>query len=343
MKVRAFVLAVCSLFLLSACGNLFDTAAAVVGGSKITIAEVTEGLEDFQKTEEYKRLAQQGDIELIKRQVQQAYLSDLIRRQVLQPEADERGIEVTQDEIDEQIDAIREDFGGEEEFQEGLAERNLDEARLEQIIHDRLLEEKLRAEVTSGAQPSEAEVEAYYEENVGDYTSVHSQHILVEEKALAQQIAEQLQSAPDKKVDALFEKLARENSTDKASAKDSGDLGFTNAGELVEEYESAAAELDIGEISDPVQSQFGYHVIRVLERRVTPLESVADSISAQIGEGAEEEAWQEWLRDAYEEADIRINSRYGELDLDTQQVVDATSEDIPGAEDTPTPSPSPTE
>lgn len=342
MKLRAFVLGVLSLALLGACGNLFDTAAAVVSGTKITIQEVTEGLEAFKETEEYQRLAQQGNIEAIQRQVQQAYLSDLIRRAVLQPEAEELGIEVTDEEVAEQIDAIKDEFGSENAFQEGLKERGLDEARLEQIIHDNLLEEKLRAEVTEGTEPSEAEVSAYYEENIADYTTTRSQHILVEEKVLADQIATQLQNAPKKKVDALFEQLARRESTDRGSAKDGGNLGFTSAGELVEEYESAAAELQIGEVSDPVQSQLGYHVIRVLERRVTPLEDVADAISEQIGEGAEEEAWQEWLREAYEAADIRVNSRYGELDVQSQQVVDATSEDLPGVVDTPTPSPSPT-
>ena len=180
-------------------------------------------------------------------------------------------IEVTEEEIAEQIDAIKEDFGSENAFQEGLKERGLDEARLEQIIHDNVLEEKLRAEVTEGTEPSEEEVTAYYEENVADYTTTHSQHILVDEIELARQIATQLQNAPEKKVDALFEKLARENSTDKASAKDGGDLGFTGAGELVEEYETAAATLDIGQVSDPVRSQFGYHVIRVEEKRPAKL------------------------------------------------------------------------
>jgi foldase protein PrsA len=247
---------------------------------------------------------------------------------------------VTDEEVAEQIDAIKEDFGSENAFQEGLKERGLDEARLEQIIHDNVLEEKLRAEVTEGTRPSDDEVEAFYEENLADYTSTHSQHILVDEKALADQLAKQLQDAPDKKVDDLFGQLAQQYSTDKGSAKDAGDLGFTAAGELVEEYETAAADLEIGEVSDPVKSQFGYHVIRVLERQVRPLDEVSESIAGQIGEGAEEEAWEKWLREAYEEADIKVNSRYGEMDIASQQVIDATSEDIPGAADTPTPSPS---
>ena len=340
MKVRSPVLAVLCLVLLSACGNLFDTAAAVVAGEKITVQEVSEGLEEFKETEEYQRLAQQGNIDAIERQVQQAYLSDLIRRAVLQPEAEELGIEVTDEEVAEQIEAIKDDFGSEDAFQEGLKERGLDEARLEQIIHDNVLEEEVRAEVTQGTLPTDEEVQAFYEGNLADYTSTNSQHILVDEKVLAEQISQQLQETPDKKLDDAFAKLAREHSTDKGSAKDGGDLGFTEPGELIEEYETAAAGLQIGDVSDPVKSQAGFHIIRVLERQVRPLDEVAEAISGQIGEGAQEEAWEEWLREAYEAADIRVNSRYGKMDVASQQVIDATSEDLPGAVDTPTPSPS---
>lgn len=342
MRERVLIVGIASVVVLSACGNLFDTAAAVVDGQKITTAEVAEGLEDFKRTEEYQQLAQQGNVAAIQRQVQQAFLGELIRRAVLQPEAEERGIEVTEDEVAEQIEAIKEDFGSENAFQEGLKERGLDEERLEEIIHDNLLEEKLRAEVTESSAPDDAEVEAYYEENIADYTRTRSQHILVEEKALADQIAKQLQDARETRLDRLFEQLARRYSTDKGSATKGGDLGFTSAGELVEEFEAAAADLEIGEVSDPVRSEFGFHIIRVLEREVTPLEDVAAAISDQLGEGAEEETWQEWLREAYEEADIRVNSRYGEIDIETQQVVDATSDDLPGSVDSPTPTPSPT-
>ena len=342
MRARVLAVAVASLVVLGACGNLFDTAAAVVNGQKITTAEVAQGLEDFKKTEEYQQLAQQGNVAAIQRQVQQAYLGELIRAAILQPEADDRGIEVTDEEVAEQIDAIKEDFGSESAFQEGLKERGLDEDRLEEIIYNNLLEEKLRAEVTGASAPDESEVQAYYEENIADYTRTRSQHILVDEEPLAEQLARQLQTAPKKKVDRLFEQLARRHSTDRGSAQKGGDLGFTSAGELVEEYESAAAELEIGEVSDPVESQFGFHVIRVVEREVTPFEDVAAAISDQLGEGAEEETWQVWLREAYEAADIRINSRYGEIDVETQQVVDATSDDLPGTVESPTATPSPT-
>lgn len=337
MKARTLFSCLLAAASLTACGNLFDTAAAVVAGHKITVHEVSEGLEAFTETEEYKRLAQQGDIQAIQRQVQQSYLTELIRREVLDLEADKLDIEVDDEEVTEQIDAIKEDLGA--DYEEQLKESGLNEERLELRVRYGLLQEKIRDEVAGDTGPSEAEVEAFYEENVVDYTRMRSRHILLEDFDSAKKIAGQLQSAPDKKLDELFEQLAREFSTDKASAKEGGDLGFTSAGQLDERFEAAAAGLEIGQVSDPVQTQFGYHVIRVVEREVTPLEDVASAISEQLGEGAEEQAWQRWLRTAYEAADIRINSRYGELDLETQTVVDATAEDIPGAVENPSPSP----
>ena len=341
MKIRTTIACIGALALLSACGNLFDPAAAVVGGRKITVAEVSDALDRFKTTQEYERLSAQGDVEAIQRRFEQAYLSELIRRAVLAPRAEELGIEVSDEEVEETIQGIEDDFGSSSAFEEALKEQGLDQEQLTQIVHDNILEDKLREEVTKDIAPTEAEVEAFYEENIADYTRTKSSHILVKEFELATELSKRLHAASKKKLPGLFEQLAREFSTDPQSAKKGGDLGFTTAGQLVEQYENAAADLEIGEVSDPVQSQFGYHIIMVTDREVTPLEDARTAISQQLGEGAEEETWQEWLTDAYEQSDIRINSRYGEFDLESKQVLDATSEDIPGAVETPTPSPSP--
>ncbi|MBW3594356.1 MAG: peptidylprolyl isomerase [Actinobacteria bacterium] len=340
MKARTLALALGAAVLLAACGNLFDTAAAVVAGRKITIQEVSEGVELEEQTEQFKQLAEQGDVEAIRRQIQQSYLSELIRRAILDVAAEEMGVEVTDEEVTEQIDAIKADFGA--EFAEQLKESGLDEERLELRVRYSLLQSKIRDEVTGDIAATEAEIEAFYEENIADYVAMmRAQHILVRDLALAKRISNQLRNAPDKKVDRLFEDLARRHSIDKTSADKGGDLGITEPGQLEERLEDRAAELDIGEVSEPIQTQFGYHVIRVNEREITPLEDVTEAIAQQLGEGEAEVAWREWLRERYEAADIRINSRYGELDLETQTVVDATSEHIPGAVETSSPSPTP--
>ena len=339
MKARVVVVCLVASTVLAGCGNLFDTAAAVVAGRKITTEEVAAGLEAFKDTQEYERLAQQGNIDAIERQVQQSYLSELIRREILDLHAAGLGVEVTDGEVTEQIDAIKEDLGA--DFAEQLKESGLDEERLALRIRYSLLQDKIKEEVTRDTQPPEAEVEAFYEENLADYvTEMRAQQILVKDLTLAKRIAKQLRSAPEKKVESLFATLARRHSTDKESARRGGDLGVTRAGELDERFEERAAELDIDEVSAPFRTQSGYHVIRVTAREVTPLEQVRDAISQQLGEGQAEERWQEWLREAYEEAGIKINSRYGELDVETQTVIDATAEEIPGAVQPPSPTPS---
>ena len=342
MKNR-FVVALMTFLLLSGCAKLFDPAAAVVAGQKISVEEVEEGVEDFKKTPEYEQLVAQGDAQAIERQYEQQLLSELIRAAVLTPEAEERGIEVGDDEIDERLQEIKDDYGSEAEFEKDLEDQHLTLEELRGFISDRILEEKLKTEVTADLRPTEQELQAFYEENIDRFTETRTQHILVEDEATATRLADRLQRAPRSQVEDLFEDLAAEFSTDESNADDGGDLGHRPAGELVEPYERAAARLEEGDVSDPVQTEFGFHVIRVIDRRAAPFEEVSDQLAEQLGGQEQEEAWQQFVRDAYEAADIRVNSRYGELDLETQQVVDATAEDIPGAEvDLPSPTPTPT-
>jgi foldase protein PrsA len=341
MKVTVRFALVAAL-VLSGCGTLFDPAAAVVAGNKISVEEVNEGLEDFKKTLEYERLTGQGDPRDVQRQFEQVYLTDLIRREVVEREAEARDLEVTEEEVDERMEQIEGDFPNESAYEEALKEQGLTVERLRELVTDNLLEEKLQADVTEDAAPAEEDLQAYYDENADRFTQTRTQHILVDNQALAGTIASQLQQAPPAEVERLFERLAREHSTDESNKNQGGDLGFRAPGELVQEYEAAAAELDEGEVSDPVRTEFGFHVIRLIERRVTPFEEARAQIEETLLEQEGELVWQEFIRNAYEEADIRVNSRYGELDLETQSIVDATAEDIPGGEVV-SPSPSPTE
>jgi parvulin-like peptidyl-prolyl isomerase len=135
--------------------------------------------------------------------------------------------------------------------------------------------------------------------------------------------------------------LARDFSTDDATAKRGGDLGYSRPGDFVAEFSSEVDRLEVGEFSQPVKTEFGWHVIYVTDRRIQAFEDVSEDIEQEIGAEAEEEAWSRWLVKAYREADVRVNPRYGELDLETGQVTDATAEDIPGAEE-PRPVVSPT-
>jgi foldase protein PrsA len=329
-RLALFCIAV--LLVTPACGDLLDPAAAVVNGNKITVEEIAADLERFEESAEFERLSEQGDAQELKRQVEQQLLSQEIRRAVLEPKAEELDITVDEEEVTSRLEEIKADYETEEAFDQALKEQNLTLDQVQQLIADRLLEEQLRAKVTEGAGPSEADIQASYEENQDRYAETEAQHILVGDKAKAQEISSQLNAAPDAKVDDLFAKLAKRFSIDDTNADNAGELGFFGPGDFVEPFEKAAAKLEIGEISKPVKTELGWHVIRVTDRRVASLEDVAAQIEQELGQEAVDQAWDDYVRAAYEEADVKVNPRYGEFDEESFQVADPTAEDVPGAE-----------
>jgi peptidyl-prolyl cis-trans isomerase SurA len=110
-----------------------------------------------------------------------------------------------------------------------------------------------------------------------------------------------------------FSELARLNSDDTASATRGGDLGWTVSGDLVAEFDQAMRDLKIGELSQPVRSPFGYHLIEVLERRTADLSADRKRIEARriLRDRRSDEAYQEWLRQLRDRAfvDLRLEDR----------------------------------
>lgn len=330
-----------ALVLLTGCGNLFDPAAAVVDGTKITMSDIEAELDRFRDTARYEELVARADKGEIERDFQQTYLTLLIREEVLENEAEERGIEVTPEEINERIGAIKEEIGSEGQFQEALREQGLTLEQAEFQVRVQLLGEKLREEVTKDVGPSEQEMRAYYEDNAEEFQEVRAQHILVDSQKQADDLAQRLQKAKENQVDELFASLAQKFSQD-PSADDEGDLGWAPPSQYVEPFREALLDLEVGVVSDPVQTEFGWHVIRVLGRRVTPFEEARPQIQEAIGAEAIEEAWQDWLIDAYEEADVKVNEKFGVLDPESQSIENPSADDVPGGEaPSPAESPSP--
>ena len=328
--MRRIFAGIAVLLAAAGCGNLLDPAAAVVHGEKIPMDTIQSALDEYVATSAFEQLAQQGDADALKRKFEQGYLAQEIRRAVLTPEAEERGIEVTAQEVADQIDAIRADFPNESAFEEAIKEQGLTFEQLEILVKDRLLEEEIRAEVVADAGTGADDLEEYYREHEEDFSQTRSQHILVAGRGRATRIAAKLQSASEDRVERLFEKLAGKHSTDTSNAEDGGDLGYQPAGQFVEPFEDAMNELEEGAISDPARTEFGWHVIRVIDRRVAPFEEVRSQIESTLGTERQDETWQEYIVGLYEAADVEVNPVYGEFDEATQLVIDSDSEDIPG-------------
>lgn len=347
--------------LTSACGNLLDPAAGVVDGHKITTQEISRELERFESTTAYRDIvarAEEGatdpqiEIGRQRRAFEQGVLTQLIRRAVIRPLAEEQGIEITADDVDGALDEVLQDFipqdleeGADpreaalQAFQDRIGEQGLTMPTVREILRDNEIEQALRDEVSETVNVSEEEAREFYDQNQSDYTETKVAHILVNERPLALRLHRQLMAEPAKRRAALFAQLARRHSEDPGSAPRGGDLGYASAGTFAVPFEEAMDGLKEGEISEPVRTQFGIHLIRVSDRRTTPFEEASVEILDQLLMQEQERAWEEFIRRAYRQADIRVNPRYGRLDIQQLAVVDAEAGDIPGTVE---PLPSPT-
>jgi len=119
-----------------------------------------------------------------------------------------------------------------------------------------------------GDAVTDADAKKIFDDKIGQLKpeqEVRARHILVETEAEAKEIAERVKKGED------FAALAKEKSKD--SGAEDGDLGFFSRGQMLKPFEDAAFALDVGALSDPVQTQFGWHVIKLEEKRDRPLPS----------------------------------------------------------------------
>lgn len=302
-------------------------SAATVGGKVIPVSEVTAALKRFEATDQFDQLAEGSNPASARRQYERIYLTQQIKRLVLRAQAAALGIDI-EDEVAKRLDTMRSTYSSDKAFTEALAANGYTVTEFTNLITDQLMEEKLRgdvtAEVTAGPKPSEEELKEYYESHRDDYAQTEVQQILVKEMSLARELSTQLRDSSSEGLDALLAQLAREHSVDTTSAENGGQLGWVSPGQFVQPVESAIEKLGLGEVSSPVSTDFGVYVIRVTGRRVQTFEDVKAQVSEQLTDMAAAQVWIGWLRDAYKDARIELNPRYGKFDPNTGQILEAT-------------------
>ena len=182
---------------------------------------------------------------------------------------------------------------------------------------------------------SEADLRSRYQQNLAQYTTLTVDHILVKTKAEAEQVYRQVTAPGATRDDFLA--LARRVSIDPSAKQNSGALPAAPASQYVAAFADAAIALRPGAISHPVQTQFGWHVIRLVDKSITPFEQVREQLVSQQEQAA---AFTDWAHQQLQTGQIDVNPSFGRFDTDSLRVVRITSTD-PSATPSPTPSSGP--
>jgi peptidyl-prolyl cis-trans isomerase C len=238
---------------------------------------------------------------------------------VLSQETRARKVSATEAEVESGVKQMRAQFGNDEEaFKKALEARGmtLDKLKADTRI-DISINKMVEAEVATAAPPTDVQVREFYDKNPDKFKqeeSIRASHILfrVDENADAatkKKAMDQAQSVlKQARAGADFGELAKKHSGD-GSAPQGGDLNFFTHGQMVPAFDQAAFALKTGEISDIVTTQFGYHIIKVTDRKaaeMVPFEQVSDRIKEFLTEQQKQQKADAFIQSLKQKAKIEV-------------------------------------
>jgi peptidyl-prolyl cis-trans isomerase C len=254
----------------------------------------------------------------------QQILPQLVGIEIAKAYAQEHNITVSDEEVDREIAKIKEqvgdqarssgqDLSNQEAYEQALKQNNITEEQLRDDIRENLPVQKVQERVAGNAEPSDEEIQNYYDKNKeAQFTTPEQRcvrHILFnkDQKQKAEEVKQQLEDGGD------FAKLAKEDSQDPGSAAKGGDLGCLGTGETVPDFEKAAFGAEQGEIVGPIQTQFGYHILQVTDikpKQTRPLKDVESQIRSQLSTEKQTEAFSEWVKEQKKKRDVKYLKGY---------------------------------
>lgn len=300
----------------------FSKTLATVDGASIKQSSV-DTYTEFLKNQDSTSVPEADTPEF--KTLQANILDSLIVLDVLKNYAAKNNFKVTQKEIDDAYQNIVKSYPSESDFEKDLAAKKISKDFLMDQVSSQLLRDKIYKDATKNITISDAEVKKYYDDNKETLFKVPEQiqvsHILIKFNIPeGQELTDQIKTEAYNKIKAVQDKLkngedfaalAKSYSEDTASKENGGDIGLISAGQTIEEFEKAAFALKVGEVSDIVETTYGYHLIKVTDHKdayIKDFSEVTDTVKSYILSNKQNAEWEKFIYDLILKTNIKYTT-----------------------------------
>ena len=324
MRTRLLPLFVLVALVAPACSALGEAPAATVGGTEITVESLDQEIETIRGNDAYRQALEQSygaptDGSAGEGTFDAAFVAQVLSLrvwyQMIERDLDKRGVQVDDEAIAQATEEVEQQFASldpDPGDDENPVLEEFPRAYFNRLVRQRALVDLVDREITDdiGDDP-----EAFYDENEDEFAEICLSHALVgvqsgrtpdEAQSEAQELYDRIQAGED------FEDIAANESDDSTAAADRGSLGCGSRLTLQFDpvFEEAAFALERGVVSEPVQTQFGSHLILVTRRTIPDFDEVEDQVQA-VMQQAHDTRINAYLVDVICGTDVDVNPRYG--------------------------------
>ncbi|MDD7733226.1 MAG: peptidylprolyl isomerase [Firmicutes bacterium] len=257
-------------------------------------------------------------------QLPESIKKQLVQEVVMRQDLEKNEVKLTDEDYKEDFDKAVEAYGGAEGYRRTLEVLKISDDQMKEMLKFETISRKHKEMYAQKNAPSEEEIKKYFEDNKDSLVKVDASHILVPTEEEAKEAKKRIDGGES------FEDVAKAVSKD-GSAQAGGSLGIQNPGKYDPVFAKALLALKEGEISDPVQTQFGYHIIRLNKNYNT-----ADSVKDEILTALTADAYQEYLQKLVDEAKVEFPGEKKEEESsqasDQSEAESGESKEEPGQE-----------
>ena len=222
----------------------------------------------------------------------------MVENEIILKDLKDNEIEITDEDVQKNIDTYVATSGGKENFDKMLSDYNLNLEDLKKYVRYETVAQKHMDWYNKEHQPSDDEINKYFEENKDYLVQVKAQHILVDSEEKANEAKARIDKGEK------FEDVAKDMSIDEFTKDEGGDLGFIYKNQMDKDFEKVAFELKDGQVSGPVKTSFGYHIIKVTESK----KEVKD-VKDVIVETLNRDAYRDYLEQLKAKAKVEVKDK----------------------------------